>query len=137
MLLRLEALLMLAKTDQLLHLGCLVTVVVKTSKFDEKDIYVQDGREGCNAKIDIISFFVKLTEQLCERVEECKKAIWEIERTVQSFSNGSQIYTPQDVARIIQEQNMAFMTLVRRVAVLHEETQMRLANFEQFKRMYI
>lgn len=82
------------------------------------------------------SFFVKLTDKLCERVEECRKAILEIERTVESFSNRSQIYTPQDVARIMQEQNKAFMTLVRRVAILHEETQTRLASFEQFKRMY-
>ncbi|KAI8327333.1 hypothetical protein EDC96DRAFT_532101 [Choanephora cucurbitarum] len=78
-------------------------------------------------------YFSQLTKQLNGRLEEYKKYIWEIERTVESWSQ-NKVQSPQDIAHIMRAQNQAFLALSNKVAALHENVHMEKNYYQQFLR---
>ncbi|RCI04015.1 hypothetical protein CU098_012869, partial [Rhizopus stolonifer] len=75
-------------------------------------------------------YFSLLASELSTRMEEYEKYIWEIERTAESWrENRNQ--APQDIARILQNQNGYLLALADRVSFLHGRIEREKAFYEQ------
>ncbi|CAO3659343.1 unnamed protein product [Rhizopus stolonifer] len=75
-------------------------------------------------------YFSLLASELSTRMEEYEKYVWEIERTAESWrENRNQ--APQDIARILQNQNGYLLALADRVSFLHERVEREKAFYEQ------
>ncbi|KAI9319287.1 hypothetical protein BX666DRAFT_1924684 [Dichotomocladium elegans] len=80
-------------------------------------------------------YFVNLSSHLQARLEEYKRTVWEIERTTESWSK-QKVRTPQDIGRIMKEQNSAFLALANRVALLDEDVKGEKERYAQYVKMY-
>ncbi|KAI8979015.1 hypothetical protein BDB01DRAFT_259260 [Pilobolus umbonatus] len=80
-------------------------------------------------------YFAVHAKRLTSRLEEYKKCIWEIERTIESWTQNRR-QSPQDIAHIMYEQNQTFLALSNKVATLHEKVKVEKEYFGQYLKMY-
>ncbi|KAG1457899.1 hypothetical protein G6F46_006401 [Rhizopus delemar] len=80
-------------------------------------------------------YFSLIAKQLSHRVEEYKRTVWEIERTAESWTK-NKAQSPQDIARIMHDQNQTFLALANRVASLHECVEREKEFYKQYFKAY-
>jgi hypothetical protein len=83
----------------------------------------------------LFSYFSLIAKQLSHRIEEYKRTVWEIERTAESWTK-NKAQSPQDIARIMHDQNQTFLALANRVASLHECVEREKEFYKQYFKAY-
>jgi len=81
-----------------------------------------------------LEFFMRITDQMRRRLQSYKETIEQIERKLTSAAQQAQYTTPQAISATLEAQNVSFVALANKIAVLDADLQKLKALYTQLWR---